>query len=352
MNIKCFFSHKWDGCKCERCGAIRIDGSDVEHKWVLLEERCFEKCSNCGKERSEHKWNGCKCERCGATRDKEHTWIWNGKCKICGATRNENINEPPVKKEKNGEIINQPTKIERTAFQTAINSQNVQERRAAIIAIKNQSLLQEIVINASAESKNIGLDTLVALRKVNDSDMLENIAKKAKDWGMRARACTWLEDIEILKEISKNDNHDLVRQASTSRIKILGERKPIDRVPSFESLFLQIGLFARGETADGMSPYSYESMSIRNQFVSYGKTVAQVIKSYLMSCAAGKEQYGWWQNSSPLVECIALSSGSSEADRLMLESWLIQLVNVQSNVYEYENNVRRYAQIELDAISD
>ena len=32
-----------------------------------MEDKCIEKCSACGKERSiEHKWNGCKCERCGA----------------------------------------------------------------------------------------------------------------------------------------------------------------------------------------------------------------------------------------------------------------------------------------------
>ena len=239
---------------------------------------------------------------------------------------------------------------ENSLFETARNSQNDQERRKAIIAIKNQSLLHEIVIKAGDKNFNIGLDTLVALRKVNDSDMRKSIAKKAKDWGMRARACMWLDDIEVLTEISKNDSNDSVREASKSRIRILGERKPIDSVPSFESLFLQIGLFARGETADGMCPYSYKSISIRDQFVAYGKDAAQVIKSYLMTCAAGREQYGWWNNCSPLVECITLSAGSSEADTLMLETWLIQLVNVQSNIAEYDRYVRRFAQIELDAI--
>jgi len=280
------------------------------------------------------------------------------KSKMSNDSSSENRNEPPVKNDK---IVNKTTKIEGTAkqamrfdesslFQTAKSSQNEQERRAAIIALKNQRLLHEIVINASAENKNIGLDTLVALRKVNDSDMRKNIAKKAKDWGMRERACMWLDDIKVLTEISKNDSHDSVREASKSRIKILGERKPIDSVPSFESLFFQIGLFARGESADGMCPYSYKSMSIRNQFVAYGKDAAQVIKSYLMTCAAGREQYGWWNNCSPLVECIALSAGSSEADKLILETWLIQLVNVQSSISEYDRYVRRYAQIELDAI--
>jgi len=266
-----------------------------------------------------------------------------------------------LKKKTTDGTINPSAKIEKTAkqttqfdesslFETARNSQNDQERRKAVISIKSQSLLQEIVINAGDKDFNIGLDTLVALRKINDSDILKIIAKVAKDSGMRARACTWLEDIEILTEISKNDSDGSVQEASNSRIRVLGERKPIDSVPSFESLFFQIGLFARGETADGMCPYSYKSMSIRDQFVAYGKDAAQAIKSYLMTCAAGREQYGWWNNCSPLVECIALSAGNSEVNKLMLETWLIQLVNVQSNISEYDRYVRRYAQIELDAI--
>jgi hypothetical protein len=269
-----------------------------------------------------------------------------------------------LKKKRVDKTVDQSTKIEETAkqtmqadesslFQIARNSQDEQERRTAIIALKNQSLLHEIVINASAESKNIGLDTLVALKKVNDSDMLKIIAKKAKAWSIRAHTCMWLEDVEILTEISENDTNASVRQASNSRIRILSERKSMDRVPSYESLFFQIGLFARGETTDGIcDPYSYKSMSISDQFVAYGKTAAQVMKSYLMTCAAGREKYGWWENASLLVECIALSAGSSEADRLMLRSWLVQLVNVQSNIFEYDRNVRIYAQIELDAISN
>ena len=235
----------------------------------------------------------------------------------------------------------------------AMDSQNEKERRTAIIAIKNQNFLYDILINASAESENIGLDTLVALRKVSDSDMLIKIAKNAKDWSIRARACKCLEDAESLREISESDTNEFVLQAANAKLKILSERKSIDHIPSFESLFFQIGLFARGETTDGIyDPYSYESMSICDKFVSYGKEAAQVMKSYLMTCAAGREQYGWWKNSSLIVECIPKAAGSSEVDKLMLRAWLVQLVNVSSNIYEYDSNVRQYAKIELDALSD
>lgn len=30
-----------------------------------------------------HRWNGCKCEKCGKTRDDNHVWQ-NGRCKQCG----------------------------------------------------------------------------------------------------------------------------------------------------------------------------------------------------------------------------------------------------------------------------
>ncbi len=40
MGIACLFGHKWDGCKCEKCGATRDKG----HDWD------YSKCKKCGKE--------------------------------------------------------------------------------------------------------------------------------------------------------------------------------------------------------------------------------------------------------------------------------------------------------------
>ena len=258
---------------------------------------------------------------------------------------NKKTEKPDVKVQQNNETARTD---EAFLKNIAMSSHNEKERRTAIIAIKNQNFLYDILINANAESENIGLDTLVALRKVSDSDMLIKIAKNAKDWSIRARASKSLEDAESLREISESDTDEIVRQTANAKLKILSERKSIDCIPSFESLFFQIGIFARGDTQD----YSYESMKVCDQFISYGKEAAQVMKSYLMTCAAGREQYGWWQNSSLLVECIPKAAGSSEVDKLMLRAWLVQLANVSSNIYEYDRNVRQYAQIELDALSD
>ena len=57
--------HKWNGCKCIRCGQKR----DIEHDW-----------------------NGCTCRVCGKKRYKEHIWKQAKNdclmvCSVCGISR-------------------------------------------------------------------------------------------------------------------------------------------------------------------------------------------------------------------------------------------------------------------------
>ncbi|NLI52885.1 MAG: hypothetical protein GX417_01015 [Clostridiales bacterium] len=97
--------HKWDGCKCKRCGKVRDEQHDWEgckckrcgktrdegHDWDL----CKGKCKRCGKACDEqHDWDGCKCKRCGKVRDEQHDWD-GCQCTRCGKTRKL----PPVIKE-------------------------------------------------------------------------------------------------------------------------------------------------------------------------------------------------------------------------------------------------------------
>jgi hypothetical protein len=91
MNWKCFFSHKWNGCKCERCGNIR----DENHKFVGIPNKCEEKCSICGKTNSiPHKYKLHKgkceeiCETCGDIRTILHKFD-KGVCTNCGVLRSE-----------------------------------------------------------------------------------------------------------------------------------------------------------------------------------------------------------------------------------------------------------------------
>jgi hypothetical protein len=84
MGILCLFGHKWNGCKCERCGTTK----DENHHFVIDAKACLEKCSICGKIRNlDHKWNGCKCEKCGTTRNQSHKYNTNDICEICGTPK-------------------------------------------------------------------------------------------------------------------------------------------------------------------------------------------------------------------------------------------------------------------------
>mgnify|MGYP001043619964 CR=1 FL=1 len=86
--MACIFGHKWDGCKCSRCGKTRDKGHDFQ----LEKGKCSERCSICGKTHVlEHQWNGCKCVRCGTTRDEGHDFQpiegkCSERCSICGKT--------------------------------------------------------------------------------------------------------------------------------------------------------------------------------------------------------------------------------------------------------------------------
>lgn len=62
MNIGCSLgSHKWEGCKCFKCGQTRDEG----HDW---DKDCE------------------KCDRCGLVRKNTHRWDM-GKCSVCAKTR-------------------------------------------------------------------------------------------------------------------------------------------------------------------------------------------------------------------------------------------------------------------------
>ncbi len=74
--------HKWEYCKCKRCGALRLEN----HRW---DDRCV--CSICGKKRDQgHNWYYCKCKTCGRKRDEEHKWDDRCVCSICGRKRDQN----------------------------------------------------------------------------------------------------------------------------------------------------------------------------------------------------------------------------------------------------------------------
>lgn len=98
MSLSCLFGHKWDGCKCTKCGKWR----DEQHRWDF----CKGKCELCGKVCDEqHEWKKCKCVKCG--KKKPHDWDrcycrvckkkrephdWNHcTCRVCGEIRDNHV---------------------------------------------------------------------------------------------------------------------------------------------------------------------------------------------------------------------------------------------------------------------
>jgi len=44
--------HKWDGCKCAKCGAVRNE----QHRFAPVPGECKARCEGCGREREQHQW--------------------------------------------------------------------------------------------------------------------------------------------------------------------------------------------------------------------------------------------------------------------------------------------------------
>ena len=59
MKLSCIFGHRWNGCKCARCGEVRDTG---------------------------HEFNGCTCKYCGLRRDTGHDFKYKFKAKNCLGT--------------------------------------------------------------------------------------------------------------------------------------------------------------------------------------------------------------------------------------------------------------------------
>jgi len=80
--------HRWDGCRCVRCGQT----NDKGHRWVETDGKCERACSVCGRtETVPCTWFHCRCERCGALRDEHHLWLKKTACeqvcRVCGKER-------------------------------------------------------------------------------------------------------------------------------------------------------------------------------------------------------------------------------------------------------------------------
>ncbi|MEZ4357120.1 MAG: hypothetical protein R2876_00565 [Eubacteriales bacterium] len=227
MGLYCtIFGHKWNGCKCVRCGFVSqhsnnhhyvpvegkcqlvcsICGKKVprQHKWVIVGDKankeCIKYCEICGeKGKAEHKWNKCICERCGAIRKSEHDFhILEGecieKCSICGTTR-------PIAHKWAGDVCINCHISKKTYFE-----QRALEAQGAIYETTGCDIVGEI----------------------EDQTLLQNIANNAKLYRVRSEALKHIIKREILISIAQDRSKDYdFRIEAANKIKDDAERKKV-----------------------------------------------------------------------------------------------------------------------------
>ena len=202
MGLKCLFGHKWDGCKCERCGKLRDE---------------------------QHDWEGCKCKRCGKIRDEQHDW--NGrKCKGCGKERSineitdqgileyiarndsdSNIRKTAIKKLTDVfvllDIMNNDEKN-----QDYFVSDTAKEKCIKLIKNqKNQSFLVNIIQNCGDSYKGYKVRE-AAIEMLTDQSFIEDIALRSTDFQARKAAAKKMTNKSLLSIIARNDGDSIRKE--------------------------------------------------------------------------------------------------------------------------------------------
>lgn len=175
--MACLFGHKWDGCKCIKCGITRDEN---------------------------HVWAGCRCGKCGKTRNEGHQWADN-KCNVCGAIRDavphQTMGDKP---------IDQSAHIE-----AALNG-----NREALNFVEDAEALYDIAVSLNNVSQIYCMDVIKKLM-TKDNVKTIDVVKKAKDWMMRCLAVQMIDidDDELFYNIAINDENEEVRRYAMKRIK-------------------------------------------------------------------------------------------------------------------------------------
>jgi len=119
-----------------------------------------------------HKWNGCKCEKCGKQRNENHLWQ-SGKCSICGRIYTDFVNLENLEPSLRGTLQNLETRIcsiqnpiarattinnlpQEHLFFLAKNASNDVIRENTIKLIKDPSIIIPIILSEKSYSVIFG----------------------------------------------------------------------------------------------------------------------------------------------------------------------------------------------------
>ena len=204
--MACLFGHKWNSCKCSKCGKTR----DEQHDFDL----CKGKCKHCGKTQAEqHSWNGCKCSRCGKTRDEQHDW--NGCiCSRCGKRRNDKHSWNGCKCSSCGFVREEGHKwvnCKCTTCGREITPKDIEK-------MTDQSLLCEIAKNTDSPALGVAV-----AKKLSDDNLAQTIFSnvalndKVSD-GLRVEAIKMLTDQIVLADIAQGNSFGTLRKVAIERL--------------------------------------------------------------------------------------------------------------------------------------
>lgn len=160
MNLRCLFDHKWNGCKCSRCGKIRDE---------------------------QHKWNGCDCIICGKFRHLTHYTQVGGIDDIVALEKIIKSNAYA------GDTI-MCTKI-----RCAVEDKIVSQRAHDILNIRDSDKLIAVIKNEN----NYKIRRIVT-KKLTNQTVLAYITENDKDGGVRVHAAERLIDKSLAQHIFAN----------------------------------------------------------------------------------------------------------------------------------------------------
>ena len=218
--MACLFGHKWNGCKCDKCGKIRNE----QH----IMDLCTGNCKRCRTkiQNEQHDWNGCKCKKCYRTRDEQHDWQ-GSVCALCGKQiTNEEVENLTDQKQlieianSSNDLFVRISAVGRLSNQQDLayiaKTNNVDPVCAeAVVKISNQQILEDIAINAPCPTARGE-----AVQKLSNQIALSCIVKNDKDAWVRRCAVEnkHLKEQSIIADVAQSDDNFSVRREALYKL--------------------------------------------------------------------------------------------------------------------------------------
>ena len=352
--MACFFGHKWDGCKCKKCGKTR----DEQHDFDL----CKGKCKRCGKTQVEqHDWQGCKCTECGKTRDEQHDFnLCKGKCKRCGKTQAEQHNWEGCKCKKCGKIRNEQHDWIGCKCSRCGNVRDEQHDWDGCIckncgkathgysrvegkclekcsACGKERLVKHDFVNGKCTICGEKRCTQHKFQKITPTKVKCSVCSLEKSGDVKGKHIVekvqdnpWVYRLVCLicGQSEKNDSGDRIGNIE----KLPCINPDLEITPSINIIATTVSL--------SMEP-NEDVTKAEKYLISQGSDAYDSIVLFLLSCASGQAGKDWWYGADRLFDLLLKFNNRS------IEATLVKIGTVRSNIHEY-TRIRKMAQAEMN----